>query len=86
MGRRRRSAAEWQHLVEQWLAGGQTREQFAHAQGLNPATLGWWRWKLRQREQLPKVLAVDLIDLALCNDNYSCRSRDNYSCRSVRQG
>ena len=64
MARRRRSAAEWQHLVEQWLAGGQTREQFAHAQGLNPATLSWWRWKLRQREQLPKVLAVDLIDLA----------------------
>lgn len=63
MTHHRRSAAEWQHLVDRWLAGGQTRKQFAHAHGLNPATLSWWRWKLRQREQLPQFLAVDVVDI-----------------------
>ena len=63
MARRRHSAAEWQHLIDQWLAGGQTREQFAHEHGLNPTTLSWWRWKLGQREQLPQFLAVDVVDI-----------------------
>ena len=64
MARRRRSAAEWQRLIDQWLTGGQTREQFAHTHGLNPATLGWWHWKLRQRHQLPQVLNIDVVDVA----------------------
>jgi hypothetical protein len=41
-GTRRRRAADWRTLVEEWQQSGETREVFAAARGFRPTTLGWW--------------------------------------------
>lgn len=43
---RRRSAQEWEQIVDAWLASGQSRSAFAARVGVNASTLGWWRWRL----------------------------------------
>lgn len=48
-GTRRRRAAEWRGLVEEWRKSGETREAFAAARGLRPTTLGWWASELTRR-------------------------------------
>lgn len=47
----RRSADEWRVIVEEWLASGQSKEEYARGLGVSPITLGWWRWKLGAREE-----------------------------------
>lgn len=54
-GTRRRRAAEWSGLVQEWRRSGQTREVFAAARGLRPTTLGWWASKLARRGQMAQV-------------------------------
>ena len=44
--------ARWQAIVAEQESSGETIQAFAEARGLNPRTLGWWRWNLR-REQGP---------------------------------
>jgi hypothetical protein len=34
----------WRKRVSEWEASGQPRGKFARAEGVHPATLGWWRW------------------------------------------
>lgn len=48
MAARRRSADEWRGIVAEWLASGRSTEDYARSLGVNPTTLGWWRWKLGQ--------------------------------------
>jgi hypothetical protein len=55
MAMERRSAEEWRELVEEWLASGLSRAEFAARRRLNAVTLGWWKWKLGVRE-LPEVV------------------------------
>lgn len=50
-GTRRRRAAEWRGLVQEWQKSGQTREAFAEARGFRPATLGWWASELARRSR-----------------------------------
>ena len=38
----RRSAAEWAAEVAAWKRSGSTAREYALAQGISPATLGWW--------------------------------------------
>ena len=54
---RRRSAKEWQRLVDEWDRSGQTAERFAAKKGLNRKQLEWWRWRLRR--EAPSVPAAD---------------------------
>jgi len=54
-GTRRRRAAEWRDLVQEWRKSGQTREVFAAAHGLRATTLGWWASDLARRGQLAEV-------------------------------
>lgn len=46
MAAKRRRAEEWRPIVEEWQRSGLRRSEFARARGVNPHTLGWWRWKL----------------------------------------
>ena len=48
---RRRRAAEWRGLVQEWRKSGETREAFAAARGLRPTTLGWWASELTRRSR-----------------------------------
>lgn len=43
---RRRPASEWQGIVAEQRASGQTIVEFAAGRGLNPNTLAWWRARL----------------------------------------
>ena len=54
---RRRSAKEWQRLVDEWDRSGQTAERFAAKKGLNRKQLEWWRWRLRR--EAPSAPAAD---------------------------
>jgi len=47
-GARRRSRAEWVGLVERFEADGSSAKQFCRGAGVNPSTLSWWCWALRQ--------------------------------------
>lgn len=44
------TAARWARLLAEQQRSGQSVRAFAQARGLNPNTLSWWRWNLRQRE------------------------------------
>lgn len=48
MASRRRSQQEWSELVEEWRSSSQSRREFCSERALNPRTLSWWTWKLRQ--------------------------------------
>jgi len=48
-GPRRRSAAEWQALIEEWKKSGKTREEFAGSKGLIVRTFVWWISELDRR-------------------------------------
>ncbi len=50
-GTRRRRAAEWRGLVQEWRKSGQSREAFAEARGLRATTLGWWASELARRNR-----------------------------------
>lgn len=42
----RRTAAEWQQLVEEQQESGSTQKAFCEMQGIRPATFGYWKRKL----------------------------------------
>lgn len=65
----RRTADEWRDIVDDWLASGQSKEEYARALGVSPITLGWWRWKLgvpaqaaASRPMEPHFAEVVLVD------------------------
>ncbi|HNC98216.1 MAG TPA: hypothetical protein PKW90_18935 [Myxococcota bacterium] len=43
----RRSAAQWQLLVQQWRNSGLSKPDFANLHQLHPATFAWWERRLR---------------------------------------
>ena len=66
--RARRTAAQWQELVERFEQAGQTRVGFCAAHGLALSTFDLWRRKLRAttvpaREEESEALFVELADL-----------------------
>jgi hypothetical protein len=46
MAAQRRTAEEWRGIVEDWLASGRSKDDYARELGVSPITLGWWQWKL----------------------------------------
>jgi hypothetical protein len=42
----RRSASEWEALVQEWRASGLSRRAFAAWRRVHPQTLSWWAWRL----------------------------------------
>lgn len=44
----RRSASDWQHLVEGYQQSGEHRHAFCARHGVSVNTLSWWQWRLRQ--------------------------------------
>jgi hypothetical protein len=55
----RTSREEWRKRVERWKDSALTPEQFAAELGINPRTLQFWQYKLRQAEAVsePRVRA-----------------------------
>ena len=47
---RRRSAAEWRVLLQEWKRSGQSRDEFARLRGVVPSTLRWWSTELPRRD------------------------------------
>ncbi len=43
----RRSRSEWRRICAASYASGLTVREFAACEGVNPRTLSWWRWELR---------------------------------------
>lgn len=56
-GGKRRSRQEWERLIAQWRAGGESAATFCARRGLRVQTLQWWRWRLRQRPTEEKLVA-----------------------------
>ena len=44
----RSSREEWAKRVERWVDSGLTAAEFSSEIGVNPRTLTYWKWKLRQ--------------------------------------
>lgn len=66
MPSRRRSAKEWSRLIEEWGASGKSVTDFAQPLGINPRTLGWWRWKLAQTAPSPnEARTTDFVELVV---------------------
>ena len=65
----RRSAAQWQALIERFEREGQTRRRFCAAHGLALSTFDLWRRKLRaasaQSGQEAEALFVELSGAAV---------------------
>lgn len=45
----RSTFAKWSAIVARHDGSGLSIKEFAEAEGLNPRTLGWWRWRVRQQ-------------------------------------
>jgi hypothetical protein len=62
--RRRRSAAEWEKLVEEWGRSGLDGEAFAAQRGVDRRRLAWWRWRLSKgsgaTSGAPRLVKVDV--------------------------
>ena len=61
MAAARRSRAEWREVVQRWERSGLDRGTFAARAGVNPSTLGWWRWKL-------EVEGVDFFNVVVAGE------------------
>lgn len=48
-------------VVAEWERSGLTMNEFCQRRGLNASTLGWWRRRLRGREEGNK--AVELVEI-----------------------
>jgi len=48
MRQKRRSAAQWAEICREYLASGESGEEFARRRGLKQSTLLWWTSRLRQ--------------------------------------
>jgi transposase-like protein len=48
----KRSASDWQDLVEAYQRSGESRRAFCARHGLSVNTLAWWQWR-RRREKIP---------------------------------
>ena len=67
--RARRTAAQWQKLIERFEGSGQTRGKFCAANGLALSTFDLWRRKLHAtatavEEERPEALFVELTHSA----------------------
>jgi len=47
MERARESREVWATRVERWVDSGLTAKEFASEVGVNPRTLSYWKWRLR---------------------------------------
>lgn len=47
MASKRLERGEWLRLAQAWKRSGLPCEEFAKREGVKPATLSWWAWKLR---------------------------------------
>lgn len=46
--KKRESAAVWRQRVQAWHRSGLSASAFADREDINPRSLTWWAWKLRQ--------------------------------------
>lgn len=46
----RRSAQQWNLLIQQWRKSGLRRAEFARIHAVSPQQLSVWRWKLARRK------------------------------------
>jgi len=58
------AVARWSQIVARSHHTALTLREFAHQEGVNPNTLAWWRWKLRDEERpsmgcFAEVVVVD---------------------------
>ncbi len=45
------AVARWSRIVDRSHRTPLTLREFAHREGVNPNTLAWWRWRLREEER-----------------------------------
>jgi len=71
----RHSRAEWESLIAEMEASGQSLGRFSARRGLELRTLQWWRWKLRRAapvvgnaKALVRLIPVDVIESAAAAD------------------
>lgn len=71
----RRSRVEWELLIAELEASGQSVARFSARRGLNPRSLQWWRWKLHRTEPVARnaeasvrLIPVDVIESAATAD------------------
>ncbi len=61
----RRSAVEWEELVDAWLESGLSRGAFAEQAGVNPNTLAWWRWRLGRPTSVTRASEVGFAEVVV---------------------
>ena len=67
---RRRSAAEWCALVQEWKKSGKSREDFAAARGLVARTFVWWTSEVARRARegradQPRVVPASFLPVRI---------------------
>ena len=68
----RRSAQQWQALVEQWQTSGQNASEFCREQNIGYASFCQWRKRLQQDTSSPSTDGTPFIDLSsLANEERS---------------
>jgi len=60
----RRTAAEWQQLLEEQQASGSTQKEFCEMRGIRPATFGHWKRKLSTAPSVDQDAESSWLDLS----------------------
>lgn len=66
---------QWAEQVERWQRSGVSAREFARKEGVNPKTLGYWRWRLEQESQETESngaadgRAVQFVELGTSGDD-----------------
>jgi hypothetical protein len=76
--RRRRKAAEWKRLVEDWRASGESAEAYGARAGVRAKTLAWWSSELARRGRVTKPVerapAVTFLPVAVRGTESTARA------------
>lgn len=59
---KRTTQATWEERLDLWHKSGQSLDDFAVREGVKPAALKWWKWKLGGKKQdgQPRVSFVEV--------------------------
>jgi len=55
------AVARWSQIVDRSHRTPLTLREFAHREGVNPNTLAWWRWRLREESPTPRGFAEVVV-------------------------
>lgn len=67
------AAVRWTRVLQEAEASELTQAAFARSNGINPGTLAWWKWRLRQAPVSTPSAQADFVEVVVSPPTPSLR-------------